>query len=297
MPDRLLLGAHLSTGKGLVAMLHTAVALECTCAQIFTSSPQQWRGKARTGAEADAFKAAQTATGVTPVIAHENYLINLASLDAEILGKSQRAFREEIARCGMLGLPMLVMHWGSHKGGTLEEGIARLAEGLKEMIPLADAAGVQIVLEATAGQGTYTAGQGTYMGGDLAQFPQLFAQIPAHDRLGVCLDTAHLFAAGYDLRDEAFYRAFWETFDRHLERDRLKVIHMNDTEKALGSHVDRHAHIGQGQLGVDAFRRIMQDPRLAAVPKILETPDGEAMHAENLRVLRALAGTAPSSPG
>lgn len=194
MSNRPLIGAHLSTGKGLPAMLQTAVELGCACAQIFTSSPQQWRGKKYSQADADAFKAAQAATGVAPVVSHECYLINLASLDPEILAKSRNAFLEEIARCGMLGLPMMVMHWGSCKGGTLAEGIARLAEQLNEMIPTAEDAGVQIVLEATAGQGSY-------MGGDFAQFPQLFSLIPAHERLGVCIDTAHVFAAGYDLRD------------------------------------------------------------------------------------------------
>lgn len=283
MPDPLLIGAHLSTSKGLVQMLHNAVELGCSCAQIFTSSPQQWRSKKYTPSEADAFKAAQAETGVGPVISHESYLINLASLDAEILAKSEQAFREEIARCGTLGLPLLVMHWGSYKGGTLDEGIARLAKSLNEMIPLADEAGVRIVLEITAGQGCY-------MGGDFAQFPQLFAQIPAHDRLGICLDTAHLFAAGYDLRDETSYNALWQQFDRHLDRERLQAIHMNDTDKALGSHADRHSHIGQGQLGMDTFRRIMQDPLLTHIPKILETPGGEEMHAANLQVLRTLAG-------
>lgn len=283
MPDRPLIGAHLSTAKGLPAMLQTAVELGCACVQIFTSNPQMWRGKKYSQAEADAFKAAQAATGVAPVVSHEIYLINLASLDPEILEKSRNAFREEIARCGLLGLPMLVMHWGSCKGGTPAEGIVRLAEQLNEMIPLAEDAGVQIVLEATAGQGSY-------MGGNFAEFPQLFSQIPAHDRLGVCLDTAHAFAAGYDLRDAAAYRALWEEFTRYIDLRRLKVIHVNDTDKALGSHADRHAHIGQGRLGLEAFRLLMRDERLADVPKILETPGGEDMHATNLRVLRELAG-------
>jgi len=283
MSKRPLIGAHLSTSRGLAAMVETAVALGANCAQIFTSSPQQWRGKKYTQAEIDAFKAARAAAGVAPIVSHEIYLINLASLDPQVLEKSRNAFREEIARCGQLGLPMLVMHWGSCKGGTPAEGIARLAAQLNEMIPSAEDAGVQIVLEATAGQGSY-------MGGDFAQFPRLFSLIPAHERLGVCLDTAHVFAAGYDLRDAAAYTAQWEEFTRHIDLRRLKVIHVNDTDKALGSHADRHAHIGQGQLGLEAFRLLMRDERLADIPKILETPGGEVMHAENLRVLRKLAG-------
>ncbi len=277
-----LLGAHLSTSGGLAAMLRTAQELGANCAQIFTSSPQQWKAKQYVQADVDAFLAARAAAGVAPIISHESYLINLASSDPALLEKSRQACGEEIARCGQLRLPLLVMHWGSYKGGTLDEGLARLAASLHLLIPLADDAGVQIVLETTAGQGAY-------LGGEFAQFPRLFAQVPRHERLGVCLDTAHVFAAGYDLRDPAAYTALWEDFTRHLDISRLKVIHINDTDKALGSHADRHANIGQGQLGREAFRLLLHDPRLADVPKILETPGGPEMHAENLRVLRELA--------
>lgn len=283
MPQRLLIGAHLSTSQGLPAMAHTAVDLGATCAQIFTTSPQQWRGKRYTPADAEAFQAALRETGIGPVVSHDSYLINLASLDPEMLEKSRQAFREEIARCGVLGIPLLVMHLGAYKGGTLEDGIARLAESLHGLIPLADEVGVQIVLETTAGQGTY-------LGGDFAQFPRIFDLIPAQHRLGICLDTCHVFVAGYDLRDAAQYEQLWQEFDRHIGLERLRVIHVNDTEKALGSHSDRHAGIGQGQIGLEAFRLLMRDPRLAAVPKILETPGGAAQHGENLAILRALAG-------
>ena len=282
MPNRPLIGAHLSTAQGLAAMVRTAVELGANCAQIFTSSPQQWRGKKYAQAEIDAFNAARAAADVAPIVSHESYLVNLASSDPGLLAKSRAAFREEIARCGRLGLPAVVIHWGSYnKGGTLEEGLARLAESLNALIPPADDAGVQIVLETTAGQGAY-------LGGDFSQFARLFAQVPAHERLGVCLDTCHVFAAGYDLRDAAAYRALWEEFTRYIDLDRLKVIHVNDTDKLLGSHADRHAHIGQGQLGLEAFRLLMRDERLAAVPKILETPGGAEMHAANLRVLRSM---------
>jgi deoxyribonuclease-4 len=282
MSDRLLIGAHLSTSKGLPAMLHTAVSLGAACVQMFTSSPQQWRGKTYTAAEGDAFRAAQAETGVRPVVSHESYLINLASTDAALLEKSREAFREEIARCAILGLPGVVIHWGSFKGGTLEEGLARLAESLNLFIPPAEEAGVQIILETTAGQGSY-------LGGDFAQFPQLFAMIPEQRALGVCLDTCHVFAAGYDLRDAGQYAELWRQFDALVGLERLKAIHLNDSLKPLGSHGDRHANIGQGELGLEAFRFLLRDPRLADVPKILETPGGEEQHAENLRILRELA--------
>lgn len=281
MTTPILLGAHMSTGKGLPAMLHRAVEIGGTCAQIFTTSPQMWRGKRYLPEDAAAFKAAQAETGVAPVIAHDSYLINLAATDPAILEKSRLAIREEIARCGMLGLPMVVMHLGAYKDGTLEEGIATLAESLNEVIPLAEEAGVQLVLETTAGQGTY-------LGGEFSQFPRILERIPRQDRLGICVDTCHIFVAGYDLRDPAGYAATWQAFDREIGLARLSVLHVNDTDKALGSHSDRHADIGAGQLGLDPFRLLMQDPRLARVPKIIETPNDE-MHAHNLAVLRELA--------
>jgi len=281
MPIHHLIGAHLSTSQGLPAMFHQAVEIGATCAQIFTSSPQMWRGKRYTPAEAEAFRAAQIATGVGPVVSHDAYLINLAAQDGEILAKSRQAMREEIARCGMLGVPLLVIHQGAYKGGTLEDGQATLAESLNELLPPAEDNGVRIVLETTAGQGTY-------LGGAFEEFPRLFDRIPRQELLGVCLDTCHVFVAGYDLRDAAHYQALWQAFDRLIGLDRLSVIHLNDTEKALGSHSDRHAGIGAGQLGLEPFRLLLNDPRLVSVPKILETPGGIEEHAANLRVLWGL---------
>jgi len=282
MAERLLIGAHLSTSKGLPALVRAAVDIGANCAQIFTSSPQQWRSKQYTPEDGAALQAAQAEFNVAPIVAHESYLVNLASADPALLEKSRAAFREEIARCGMLGLPGVVIHWGSYKGATLDEGLKTLADSLNMCIPLADDAGVQILLETTAGQGSY-------LGGDFEQYPRLFEMVPAHERLGACLDTCHVFAAGYDLRDEESYQRLWAEFDRQVGLHRLKAIHMNDTDRPFASHADRHAEIGKGIIGLEAFRLLMRDPRLAAVPKILETPGGEASFAENLRILRELA--------
>lgn len=282
MADRLMIGAHITTSKGLAAMCRTAVEIGATCAQIFTSSPQQWRAKLYTPADGELLKAAQAETGVGPVVSHESYLVNLASQNPELLEKSRAAFRAEIDRCGVLGLPGVVIHWGSYKDGTLEEGLRTLADSLNAILPHAEALGVQILLETTAGQGSY-------LGGDFTQYPRLFEMVPSHAQLGACLDTCHVFSAGYDLRDEEHYQRLWAEFDRHVGMQRLKVIHVNDTDRAFASHADRHANIGAGQLGLDAFRLLMRDPRLATVPKILETPGGEAEYAENLRILRELA--------
>jgi deoxyribonuclease-4 len=279
--SQLLLGAHLSTSQGLPALVQTAVNIGATCAQLFTSSPQQWRSKHYTKEDAVALRAACAESGVAPLVAHDSYLINLASSDPLILEKSRMAFREEIARCGLLSIPLLVTHLGAYKGGDLASGLACLAASLNDLIPLADASGVQIVLETTAGQGTY-------LGGDFAQFPDLFALIPQQERLGICLDTCHVFVAGYDLRDRAHYAQMWQEFDQHIGLSRLRVIHVNDTDKALGSHSDRHCAIGKGVIGLDAFRLLMTDPNLVQIPKILETPGGVEEHAEDLRVLREL---------
>ncbi len=175
----------------------------------------------------------------------------------------------------------MVIHWGSYKGETQEEGLKTLADSLNEAVPLADEAGVQIVLETTAGQGSY-------LGGDFTQYARLFEMIPAHERLGACLDTCHVFSAGYDLRDEAHYQRLWAEFDRYVGLRRLKVIHLNDTDRAFASHTDHHTAIGQGQIGLEAFRLLINDPRLEAIPKILETPGGVEEHAVNLRILRGL---------
>jgi deoxyribonuclease-4 len=283
MPTYPLIGAHLSTSKGLVAMVQTAEEIGAACIQMFTTSPQQWRDKRYAEEDVAAFRAALAVTGVGPVASHESYLINLASGDPVLLEKSREAFRQEIVRCGVLGLPMVIIHWGSFKGATLEEGLGRLVESLNQLIPLADAAGVQIVLETTAGQGSY-------LGGEFTQFARLFEMVAGQERLGVCLDTCHVFAAGYDLRTDEGYAATWVEFDRLIGLDRLKAMHLNDTDKLLASHADRHCNIGQGQLGPETFRRVMHDPRLREVPKYLETPGGVEDYAANLALLRELAG-------
>ncbi|OPZ83705.1 MAG: Endonuclease 4 [bacterium ADurb.Bin429] len=283
MPGYPLIGAHLSTTKGLAAMVHTAVEIGAACIQMFTASPQQWRDKLYAPADVEAFRAALAETGIGPVASHESYLINLASSDPALLEKSRAAFVQEIARCGVLGLPIVIVHWGSYKGSTLEEGLARLAESLNLLIPPAENAGVQIVLETTAGQGSY-------LGGEFSQFPRLFEMVTLQERLGVCLDTCHVYAAGYDLTTDEGYARTWAEFDHLIGLDRLRAMHLNDTEKLLASHADRHCNIGKGLLGADTFTRLLHDPRLRDVPKYLETPGGDEGYAADLALLRELAG-------
>jgi deoxyribonuclease-4 len=284
MPTPQRIGAHLSVSRGLAAMVHTAVEIGATCAQIFTASPQQWRDKTYAPADVEAFLAARAASDVGPIVAHESYLINLASSDPALLEKSRQAFRQELTRCAVLQLPLLVIHWGSFKGGTRDEGLDRLAESLHTFIPLAQEAGVQILLETTAGQGSY-------LGDAFAEFAALFDRLPNHEVLGVCLDTCHVFVAGYEIRTPEGYQALWEEFDREIGLARLQAIHLNGSAKPLGSHGDRHSVLGEGELGLEPFRCIMRDPRLAAVPKILEIPGAEEVFADNLAILRGF--TAP----
>jgi deoxyribonuclease-4 len=280
MPTYPLIGAHLSTSKGLVAMVQTAEEIGAACIQMFTTSPQQWRDKRYAEEDVAAFRAALAVTGVGPVASHESYLINLASGDPVLLEKSREAFRQEIVRCGVLGLPMVIIHWGSFKGATLEEGLGRLVESLNQLIPLADAAGVQIVLETTAGQGSY-------LGGEFTQFARLFEMVAGQERLGVCLDTCHVFAAGYDIRTEETYAKTMDALKAALPLARLRFFHINDSVTGFNSHVDRHAHLGDGQLGLEPFRLILNDARFAKIGKCLETESDEK-RVNDLKILRGL---------
>jgi deoxyribonuclease-4 len=279
----LLIGAHISIAGGFAGMFRAAQALGATCAQVFTSSPQQWRGRVVSDADVADFRAGREATGVWPVVAHAGYLINLASLDDALLEKSRAAFREELGRCGRLGIPLVVVHWGSYKGGTAEDGLDRLAASLDGLIPVADDLGVRIALETTAGGGSA-------LGGDFAHFPPLSARMAHAERLAACLDLAHVYAAGYDLRTPDAWAATWAAFDAAVGIHRLRAIHVNNTAMALGSRRDRHANLRHGELTRETYRLLMHDARLARVPKLLETPTEDDGHLHDLDLLRLLAG-------
>jgi deoxyribonuclease-4 len=252
--------------------------------QLFTGSPRQWSHPPLKAEEVAAFHKARESTDVVFTVAHDSYLINLAAPTADVLERSRTAFRRELDRAEQLGIPWVVTHMGAHLDQGEEEAIARLVHSLKLVLEATDAEGYSagIALETTAGQGTG-------LGWRFDQLGEVLRGVGPHPRLGVCLDTCHVFVAGYDLRDEAAYEATWAEFDRHIGREKLKVIHANDAKKPLGSRVDRHEHIGQGEIGAAAFARLLTDVRLAHVPVILETPDSETMHAVNLARLKRLA--------
>jgi deoxyribonuclease-4 len=255
--------------------------------QVFTKNASQWKAKPLTEELCGQFHSTLTSTGYTSadLIAHDSYLINLASGAEELRTKSQAALLDELERCDLLGIPSLVTHAGAHLGRGEDEGLAELARSLDTVLA-GRGGGAQVLLETNAGQGTWLC----YT---FEQLAQVLDQVQYPDQIGICLDTCHIFAAGYDIRTPEGYEATIAAFDRLIGLDKLKAVHLNDSKKGLGSRVDRHAHIGEGELGLDPFRLLLNDPRLRHLPMVLETekdPDG-AQDRMNLATLRGLLNT------
>ena len=279
----MLLGVHVSIAGGFDKAVERGNALGCTAIQIFTKNASQWRSKAITADEAETFKAVLADSAIKTVIAHDSYLINLAAPPGENRDKSLAAFADEMQRCAILGVPYLVMHPGAHLGAGVEVGLERISAAFTEIFQTAPE-GVTVLLENTAGQGTY-------LGSRFEELAEIIARTPT-GRFGICFDTCHAFAAGYDIADAKGYAAVMNDFERILGREQLYLFHLNDSRKGLASHVDRHEGIGSGALGLEAFRAVMTDPRFAEIPKILETPKGEdeiSGDVANLAILRRLA--------
>ena len=255
----------------------------CATIQIFTKNNNQWNAKPLSEEEISQFKAKQKETGIKPVVAHNSYLINVASPDKALAKKSMEAMLIELQRCEQLGVPVLVMHPGSHVGTGEKEGIKRISDAINWLHDKTKGYKVQIALETTAGQGSH-------LGYRFEQLAEIVEQTDDEKRLAVCMDTCHIFAAGYDIRMEKGYQKTLKDFDQIVGLQRLKAIHFNDSLKDFNSRVDRHAHIGQGKIGKEAFGFFMNDKRLAKIPKLLETPkDGEGKFDRmNLATLRKL---------
>lgn len=283
----LLLGAHMSVTGGLDKAIGRGVAVDCTALQVFTKSPNQWRAKSLGEEEAARFKETLAASPIGPeaVVAHDSYLINLGSPDPDKWRQSVAAFTDELHRCDLLGIPYLVTHPGAHMGAGEDAGLARVAEGLRAALEAAAPSRTMVLLETTAGQGTY-------LGHRFAHLGRLLELVPDNDHVGVCFDTCHVFVAGYELHTPEGYAATWEEFDREIGLDRLKVLHLNDAKKPCGSRVDRHEHLGQGEIGRTGFHLLMNDERLHGRPLLLETPKGDdcAEDRENMTFLRSLVG-------
>lgn len=280
---KVLLGSHQSIAGGVEKALQRGQEVGCDTVQIFVKSPNRWASKALAEKNIVAFKEAVTETGIWPVFAHALYLINLATPDDTLWHRSLGALTDDLERCEQLGLPGLVIHPGSHRGSGEETGIARIVAALDEVHTRLPGYGVQVWLETTAGQGDH-------LGYTFTQLQAMIDGIQEPERLGVCFDTAHAFAAGHELRTREGYEATWHEFDKRLGLERLRAIHLNDSKKDLGSRLDRHEHIGQGLLGLEPFRFLVNDMRFRKIPMTLETKKGPdlAEDKENLRVLRSL---------
>jgi deoxyribonuclease-4 len=282
-----LIGAHLSIAGGLHKAIESALALGCETVQLFTKNSNQWKGKPLTAEEVQTFRTAARAAKLKYLTAHDSYLINLAAPSEALYRKSIEAFREEVERAETLGLSYLVMHPGAHTGSGEEAGLARVAAALDEVHAACAGYKVKVLLETTAGQGSA-------LGFRFEHLARLLGLVKQPSRLGVCFDTCHVFAAGYPLGQDDEYDATMDEFDRVVGLKRIKVFHLNDSVKGLGSRVDRHAGIGLGQIGETAFRRLLNDPRFQKLPMILETPKadtaGRAMDPVNLAILRRLMG-------
>jgi deoxyribonuclease-4 len=282
-------GAHMSISGGLHRAFGHGERIGCDTIQIFSKNQQQWRAKPLTETDIAQFQAEQARTGLGPVVVHDSYLINLASPDDALFEKSVAAFGEELDRCAALGIPYLVMHPGAHMGAGEEAGLQREADAINRVLDAGTGGQTVVLLETTAGQGTA-------LGWRFEHLARLIERTHHQERLGVCVDTCHILAAGYDIRTSDTYAATFAEFDRVVGLERIKVFHLNDSQKALGSRVDRHTHIGDGFVGLAAFRLLVNDPRFAELPMILETPKGDdlAEDIENLARLRALMNRTPS---
>jgi deoxyribonuclease-4 len=277
------LGAHMSISGGLHLALNRAVAAGCSVVQIFTRNSNQWKGKPVSDADAALFRTTFAESGLREVVSHDIYLINLAAPPGETREKSLAAFRDELETCARLGIKKVVMHPGSHLADSPQIGLARVIEAFDLLFSEVPQFEGRVLIETTAGQGSN-------LGRIFEELAAIISGSRYPEKFGVCFDTCHTYAAGYDTATEEGYRDTMEQFDRLIGLARLECFHFNDSKKGLGSRVDRHEHIGQGALGLNPFRFILNDPRFSMVPKILETPkgDNDEMDAANLSLLRGL---------
>lgn len=279
------IGAHMSVAGGLSQAFRRLEAVGGECLQIFVKPNVQWAASDLSWEEVQRFREEQSRTRVKPVVAHASYLLNLASPAADLRRRSILTLALEIVRAARLGLPYLILHPGSHQESSLALGIRRIASGLDQALRRADVPGVDLLLETTAGAGTQ-------IGHRPEHLQDILGASRNPRRLGICLDTSHVFAAGFDISGEGEGEEFLRDLDRRVGLERLRVIHANDSRTPLGSRTDRHTHIGQGYLGSAVFGRWFADPRLSGRPFILETPKGtagqESWDAVNIRTLKEL---------
>ncbi len=278
----ILLGAHFSIAGGLHKALLTAKRYGCTALQLFTKNSNTWKERIVTDEEIDLFRQTRKEVEITAIASHTSYLINLASPEGQKHHMSKEALIHELERSASLDIPYVVLHPGAHMESGEENGCLRIAETINEVFDRVPPGETKLLLETTAGQGTN-------IGYTFEQLALIIEHIKDKDRVGICFDTCHTFAAGYDIRTPEAYAKTMEKFDGILGLNNLCLLHINDSKKGLGSRIDRHEHIGKGEIGPTAFKEIMNDTRLETVPKILETPKGKGAtdyDKINLGVLR-----------
>lgn len=282
-PPPHLLGAHMSISGGVHRAIERARSIKCTVMQIFVKNNMQWFARPFLREEIAAFLDHPQRGELTVVFAHANYLINLAATNPQFYKNSIRALSEELTRADQLRLPFLVLHPGAHLGACEEAGLEKVVASIDKIFAGIPKVKTRIALETTAGQGSC-------LGHRFEHLAHIIENVREPERLCVCLDTAHVFAAGYDLTSEAGTRKTFRAFERTIGLEHLVALHLNDSKTARGSRVDRHDHIGKGQIGVEAFRFIMRDRRFRKIPKVLETPKGKELRedVENMKTLCAL---------
>jgi len=279
-----LLGAHFSIANGLSGAVCEAASYGCSALQIFTKNASTWKERTLSQEEIDAFERAKIETGITHTASHAAYLLNLASPESKKFRMSVRALTQEIKRSSALSIPFVILHPGNHMGAGVTEGIRRITDGINEIFDAIHGSQTRLLLETTAGQGSS-------VGGHFEHIQSIMNGIADQERVGACLDTCHIFAAGYDIRTQSAYERTLEEFEGIIGLHRLFVIHLNDAKQELGSRVDRHEHIGGGRIGLPAFGFIMQDPRFEKGLKIIETPklkgdiDYDRINLDRLRSL------------
>ena len=278
-------GAHMSIAGGYYKAAEAAEKVGCQCVQLFTKNNNQWRAKPISDDEADRFRAALTELSIAHPLSHDSYLINLGSPDKALWKKSLEALVVELQRAEQLGIPYVVAHPGAFTTSSEEAGLRAIARGLDEVHRQTRSLAAQVLLETTAGQGSC-------LGWKFEQLASILDQVKNPDRLGVCFDTCHVFAAGYALGTEKEYRATMRAFQQTIGFDRIRAFHVNDSKAKFASRVDRHAKIGGGEMGLGPFRNLVNDRRFRKIPMYLETPKGtekgEDLDVINLRTLRGL---------
>ena len=279
-----LIGAHFSIAKGLDKALFEAKSYGCNTLQIFTKNANSWKERVVTQKEIENFEQAKLETGIAEIASHTSYLINPATPEKKKHKMSINSLLQELVRSSNLDIPYVVLHPGSHMGAGDKEGITRIAESINEIFAKTSGISTRLLFETTAGQGSS-------VGHTFEQLASIISKVEKKINPGICLDTCHIFAAGYDMRTMEYYRKTMDDFDSIIGLDRLCLIHLNDSKKELGSRVDRHEQIGRGYIGLDAFKYIMNDDRLVDIPKIIETPKGTTdkdWDEINLKMLREM---------